>query len=496
MIEIDGRSLRIEDVYAIAVEYDQVKINDDTLKAVEEKHEAFLKLINSGKTVYGVNTGFGSLLNVHIDRDQEIELQKNLIRSHSSGVGNYLENKYVRAIMVVRLNSLAAGYSAVSADLLNMMVEMLNRDVMPAVPRYGSVGASGDLAPLAHIGLAMMGEGKAFYGGHLMDAARALEKAGLKPYQFKEKEGVALINGTSFMSGILSIAVMDAHDTLENAIRSALLSFEALGGTSKAFTPWILGARPHLGQVAIGNRFREYLNGSDIVRRADSVKVQDAYTLRCIPQVYGSVADVLDYVENVLSVEINSATDNPLFNGEEVVSGGNFHGEPVALVADFLAIALTDLGNMVERRIARLVDTNLSGLPPFLTPDSGLNSGYMIPQYTAAALCNRNKVLAYPSSADTIPTSANQEDHVSMGATGSLKLLEIIDNVRYIIAIEYLLGSQALEFTDKGTSPSTRKFYEKVREKVEKLEHDRPPSFDIETIRKMMDMKEFISVLP
>ncbi|MCY0851118.1 MAG: histidine ammonia-lyase [Thermoplasma acidophilum] len=496
MIEIDGRSLRVEDVYAVAVEYDRVSISDDTLKAVEEKHEAFLKLINSGKTVYGVNTGFGSLLNVHIERDQEIELQKNLIRSHSSGVGDYLENRYVRAIMVVRLNSLATGYSAVSADLLNMMVEMLNRDVIPAVPKYGSVGASGDLAPLAHIGLAMMGEGKAFFEGRLMDSARALEKAGLKPYQFKEKEGVALINGTSFMSGILSIGVMNAHDILENAIRSALLSFEALGGTSKAFTPWILGARPHLGQVAIGNRFREYLTGSDIVKRADSVKVQDAYTLRCIPQVYGSVADVIDYVENVLSVEINSATDNPLFNGEEVVSGGNFHGEPVALAADFLEIALTDLGNMVERRIARLVDTNLSGLPPFLTPDSGLNSGYMIPQYTAAALCNRNKVLAYPSSADTIPTSANQEDHVSMGATGSLKLLEIIDNVRYIIAIEYLLGSQALEFTDKGMSPSTRKIYEKVREKVEKLDHDRPPSFDIETIRKMMDKKEFISALP
>jgi len=282
MIEIDGRSLRVEDVYAVAVEYDRVSISDDTLKAVEEKHEAFLKLINSGKTVYGVNTGFGSLLNVHIERDQEIELQKNLIRSHSSGVGDYLENRYVRAIMVVRLNSLATGYSAVSADLLNMMVEMLNRDVIPAVPKYGSVGASGDLAPLAHIGLAMMGEGKAFFEGSLMDSARALEKAGLKPYQFKEKEGVALINGTSFMSGILSIGVMNAHDILENAIRSALLSFEALGGTSKAFTPWILGARPHLGQVAIGNRVREYLTGSDIVKRADSVKVRmrirsDAY---------------------------------------------------------------------------------------------------------------------------------------------------------------------------------------------------------------------------
>ncbi|WP_297215844.1 histidine ammonia-lyase [Thermoplasma sp.] len=495
MIEIDGKSLSIEDVYAVAVEGDRLSINDETLKSIEEKHRSFIQLINSDRTVYGVNTGFGSLLNVRIQRDQEIELQKNLIRSHSSGVGQYLDLKYVRAIMVVRLNSLAVGYSAVSPDLLKMIMDMLNKDVIPAVPKYGSVGASGDLAPLAHIGLAMMGEGKAFYEGRLMDSSKALEKAGLKPYEFKEKEGVALINGTSFMAGILSIALMDAHDTLENALRSALLSFEALNGTSKAFTPWILGARPHLGQVAIGNRFREYLKGSEIVERSDRTKVQDAYTLRCIPQVYGSVADVLDFAENILSVEINSATDNPLFNGDEVVSGGNFHGEPVALIADFLSIALTDLGNMIERRLARLVDTNLSGLPPFLTKNSGLNSGYMIPQYTAAALCNRNKVLSYPSSADTIPTSANQEDHVSMGANGSLKLLEILDNVRYIIAIEYLLGSQALEFTDKRMSPSTRKIYDKIREKIKPLDADRPASFDIEEIKRMMEKGEFISVL-
>ncbi|BAB60519.1 histidine ammonia-lyase [Thermoplasma volcanium GSS1] len=493
MIEIDGDNLTLEDVYSVSVLHEPVELSTKARNKVAEIHRKFLDLISSGQTIYGVNTGFGGLLNIKISREEEIELQRNLIRSHSAGVGKYLPTDVVRSIMVIRANTLAKGYSAVSTELIDALLAMINKDVVPAVPEFGSVGASGDLAPLAHIGLAMMGEGQAFLNGELMRSDIALSKVGLKPYEFKEKEGVALINGTSMMAGIMALVTSRAYRTIENAVRSSLLSFEALRGTSKAFSDWIVSARPHLGQIAIAEKMRKYLAGSKNVEKSDKEKVQDAYTLRCIPQVYGAVLDTLEYVSSVLVTEINSATDNPLFNGKEVVSGGNFHGEPIALAADFLSIALTDMGNMIERRIARLVDTNLSGLPPFLVKNSGLNSGYMIPQYTAAALCNRNKVLSYPSSADSIPTSANQEDHVSMGSTSTLKLLEIEENLEYIVAIEFLLGAQALEFSQDPISPVTKAIYTKIREYVKPLDKDRPSYLDIEKIREIMNKNELIN---
>lgn len=487
MIFIDGDNLAIEDVYAVAVNNEKIGITDDTVSKVIKSQKKLRDLMAKGGMIYGINTGFGSLLNVKISQADVLDLQKNLIRSHSSGTGTPLEREYVRAMMVVRLNSLCKGYSAVSPELIRHAMEFINRDITPFVPRYGSVGASGDLAPLAHVALTLMGEGKVFFRGEIVPSSEAMKKSGMQPYSFLEKEGVAFINGTSTISGILSVNLHRSYEILRNAILSAAISFEGLKGTRRAYTDWAVESRPHCGQIEVAKEFLKVIKGSEIIDKSTRTKVQDPYSLRCIPQVYGAVLDTMNYARNVLTTEINSATDNPLVGDDEVISVGNFHGEPVALISDFLAIAMTDLGNMIERRLARITDENLSGLPPFLVENSGLNSGYMIPQYTAAALCNRNKTLCFPSSADNIPTSANQEDHVSMGANAAIKLSEIVENVRQIVAIEFLLGTQSLEFAVDEPSPLVRKIYLEIRKKVPKLTVDRPPYSDIETISGMMD---------
>ncbi len=495
MIYLDGDTLTVKAVRDIAVNYEEAGISEKAISRIKKSRDSLVKILSGGKPVYGVNTGFGSLLNVRVS-DKEMEmLQINLIRSHSSGIGNPLDDKTVRAIMVIRANTLAKGYSGVTRDLIDFLLFMINKNIIPVVPQYGSVGASGDLAPLAHIGLAMAGEGDVFYKGKRDKSSKVFELLGKKPYKFKEKEGVALINGTSVICGILSLEEQKAETLLEEALGSFMLSFEALSGTSKAFTEWALASRPHTGQILIGKSIRNMASGSKIVEIANSTKIQDAYSLRCTPQVYGAVYDTLMYVKKVLTTEINSATDNPLLNGDDYISTGNFHGEPVAMVSDFLAIAFTDLGNMIERRIARLVDTNLSGLPPFLIGDYGLNSGYMIPQYTAAALCNVNKTLAHPNSADNIPTSANQEDHVSMGTNAALKLIEINNNVESIIAIEYLLGAQGLEFRKNEPSGNTKMIYDKIRNIVDPLIVDRPANPDIEAIKNLMDSQDFVDFI-
>lgn len=491
MIYIDGNTLTIDDVVAVAVNHEWTTINKNALKQIENSRDSLIKILKAGKPVYGVNTGFGSLLNTGVPDGLMEKLQVNLIRSHSSGIGDPLDENTVRAIMVVRANTLAKGYSGVSTELIDFLLFMLNHNIIPAVPKYGSVGSSGDLAPLAHVGLAIIGEGDVFYNGRKENAAVVFRELGTVPYHYKEKEGVALINGTSAMCGILALELKNAEKLINSAMGSFIMSFEALSGTSKAFTEWALAARPHPGQMIIGRSLRSMLSGSLIIKNADRSKIQDAYSLRCTPQVYGSVYDAISYARKALTVEINSATDNPLINGDDYVSAGNFHGEPIAIASDFAAIAMADFGNIIERRIARLVDSNLSGLPPFLIKDYGLNSGYMIPQYTAAALCNVNKTLAHPNSADTIPTSANQEDHVSMGTNAALKLREINDNVKSIIAIEYLLGAQALEFRKVDPSPVTLEVYRAVRNIVEPLTVDRPANPDLNAIIALMDSKEF-----
>ncbi len=491
MHHIDGEHLSIETVVRVARDGETVEIAPSCGEKVERSRKVVEDIIKNNRIVYGITTGLGELVRVRIPSSQSAKLQVNLVRSHSSGVGEYLPEELVRGAMLIRANSLLKGYSGVRMEVIELLVNMLNSHITPLVPKFGSVGASGDLAPLAHIALVMIGEGKALYDGEILNGRESLERAGLKPITLKEKEGLALLNGTAMMASYASLAVYDAKNLINDAIFSAALSFESLEGTDKALDPRIMEVRPHPGQAKIAHALREILKDSEIVKKARKEKVQDAYSLRCIPQVYGAILDTIEYVHGVVEREINSATDNPLIF-DEAISGGNFHGEPIALAMDFLSIALTELGNMAERRIARLVDSKLSNLPPFLIENGGLNSGFMIPQYTAAALCNRNKVLAYPASADTIPTSANQEDHVSMGMNSAIKLREIVENVRYIIAIEYLCGNQALHL--HGSSASAIKKIQQVLG-IEKIENDTSFHPLIEKIKDKMEREEIIKTL-
>ncbi len=483
MIEIDGENLKIEDVVKVARFGERVKIAESSISKVLKSREVIDRILKEDKVVYGINTGLGELVKVKIPKNEARELQINLVRSHASGVGRYMDDEIVRAAMLIRANSLLKGFSGVRLEVIEMLVEMLNSNIIPLVPKFGSVGASGDLAPLAHMALVMLGEGYAKYKGEVMKGREALKLAGLEPLKLEEREGLALLNGTAVMAAYGSIAVYDSYELIKNALLSAAMSFEALKGTDKALDDRIMKARAHPGQIKIAKIMRELLKDSKIVERARKERVQDAYTLRCLPQVYGAVLDTLDYVKITMEREINSATDNPLVF-DEPISGGNFHGEPIALAMDFLAIALTDLGNMAERRIARLVDSKLSNLPSFLIENSGTNSGLMIPQYTAAALCNRNKILAHPASTDSIPTSANQEDHVSMGMNAAQKLREIVENVKYIIAIEYLCANQALHISGSSAT-SVKKAMEMIN--IEKFTHDDVFSYYIEEIKTKID---------
>ncbi len=491
MVDLDGESLTIDQVIGVSSRFEEVRIDERAWESVLRSRKTIDEIIASGRIAYGVNTGFGSLLNVKIGPGQAVQLQENLIRSHSSGVGNPLSQEHVRAIMLVRLNSLIRGFSGVSQGVVESLVATLNSGLYPKVPEYGSVGASGDLAPLAHIALSLMGEGKFIVNGSEVYASDVLSAADIKPMQLREKDGVAFINGTSAISGILAVEIGKATRLLEESLAAASMSMEALRATLRAFSDSAVATRKHQGQRVIARMIREILDGSRNIEKHSSTKVQDAYTVRCIPQVYGAVLDTVNYSSLVLSDEINSTTDNPIVVNDDVISAGNFHGEPVAFICDFLSIALTDLGNMIERRIARLVDDKLSGLPPFLIAGSGLNSGLMIPQYTAAALCNMNKVLSFPSSADTIPTSANQEDHVSMGMNAALKLSRIVENLERIIAIEFLVANQGLYFIDDEISPAVVELSGMIRKLVPRIESDRPFSNDIENIIRIMRSEEF-----
>ena len=496
MIYLDGISLNLEKLRQIAERHEPVGISDEAKRDIQNSRDSLMKLVSSGANIYGVNTGFGSLLNVRIKPDKIEELQRNLIRSHAAGVGEPLDAKHVRAIMTIRANSLCKGYSGVSLELVEKILEFLNEDIIPYVPRYGSVGASGDLAPLAHIGLCLMGEGFVIIDGKRVETIEILNKKSIEPYSFKSKESISFINGTATITGILSLETSRAIDLLKNSLASASMSFEALRGTRKAFQGWAIETRNHAGQVNVARIMKGILEDSKICMDSEGRKVQDAYSLRCIPQVYGAVEDTIRYVKSVVETELNSATDNPLVNDTEFISAGNFHGEPVAFASDFLAIALCDLGNMIERRLARITDEKLSDLPPFLVEGSGLNSGYMIAQYTAAALCNRNKTLAVPSSIDTIPTCANQEDHVSMGANSAIKLTELVKNLRQIIAIEYVLGAQALDLLEETPCAFNESLRSEIRESIDHLHEDRPVFRDIEKMVEIMEYsKDFDKII-
>ncbi len=491
VVIVDGENLTIPDVVQVARHNEPVRLDEDARQRIEQCRLVVERAISEGRTVYGVNTGFGDLAHVRIDEKDLTQLQVNLIRSHSVGVGPPFPTEAVRGMMLLRANALAKGYSGVRPEPVEMLVEMLNRGVTPVVPQQGSVGASGDLAPLAHIVLVMIGEGRAEYQGTVMDGDEALRKAGLEPITLLAKEGVALINGTQPMTAVGALAVYDSMELIRNATVAASLSLEALRGTRKAYDKRIQRIRPHRGQTAIAAALREILRDSEINRsHADCGKVQDAYVLRCVPQVLGASLDAVEYVWGVIETELNSATDNPLVfpDSDEVISGGNFHGQPMALAMDFLGIALAEIADMAERRVNRLVNAHLSGLPPFLTEHSGLSSGMMIAQYTAAALVSENKVLAHPASVDSIPTSADQEDHVSMGTIAARKARQILDNVKRVVAIEYMCAAQGVDLlTPLRPSEPLKRALGAIRDVVPKLTEDRPLYPDIERICELID---------
>lgn len=498
-VAIDGENLTIDDVVQVARFYTKAQLTKTAVDNIARSRAVIEHAIKDGRTVYGVNTGFGELASVSIGPKDLAKLQVNIVRSHSVGVGEPFAIDVVRGIMLLRANALAKGYSGVRLEVIQILIDLLNARVTPVVPQQGSVGSSGDLAPLAHMALVLIGEGEAFYKGKRMSGGDALKKAGISPIKLKAKEGVALINGTQPMTSVGTLAMHDALNTVKNAIIAATLSLEALRGTRVALDEKIHAVRPHEGQNDVAHIMRLILGDSEINQsHVNCGKVQDAYSLRCSPQVIGATLDTIRYVESILEIELNSATDNPLvfFEDDTVLSGGNFHGQPIALAMDFLGIALSELANISERRINRLVNPHLSGLPAFLTTESGLDSGMMIAQYTAAALVSENKVLAHPASVDSIPTSADQEDHVSMGTIAARKASQILENVKNVIAIEYMCALQGIDLlAPLKTSESLEKVRECIREVVDKLEDDRPLSPDIQKIRSLMNTGAIIKAV-
>jgi len=492
-MKIDGEHLRVEDVIRVARYGERVELGEEIKQRVEKARNSIEKILKEGKPIYGVNTGFGELANIRIEDEKIKELQENLIRSHSCGTGEALKEEEVRAIMFLRLNSLAKGMSGVRYELLEKIAEALNKKFYPYVPSQGSVGASGDLVQLAHVALSLMGEGEAFYDGKRMEAKEVMEKLGMEPISLEAKEGIALINGTQFMTAILCLCYHDAVNLIKNAQVAGVMSLEALKGTRQAFRKEIAAARPYEGQVKVAKNLWKLCEGSEIMEsHKNCPKVQDAYSLRCMPQVFGAMYETLDFVRHIIEVEINSATDNPLIFDGEVISGGNFHGEPVALALDMLNIVLTKISSFSERRIARMLDEKLSQLPPFLAREPGLNSGMMILQYTAASLTSENKSMAYPASVDSIPTSANQEDYQSMGSVGARKCMQILRNAERVVAIEYMVGAQALDLINMRSSPPIMAAHDLIREHMAPLEKDRAMYRDIEKITELLHSGKII----
>ncbi len=487
-IILDGESLTFEQVLAVAYGKPgepRVVLSNAAQVNVNRAATAVETLLERGEIAYGITTGFGAFKDKIISREQVEELQRNIVVSHAVGVGKPFDTPTVRAIMLIRANTLARGFSGIRLATLERILDFINLGIHPIIPEKGSLGASGDLAPLAHFACVLIGEGEAEFDGEVLSGGEVLKKAGLEPLTLAAKEGLALTNGTTIMAAVGLLQTAKAIRLAKLADVSGCLSLEALNGTDSAFDARIHAVRPHPRQMLCAENLRNILTDSEFVRKFDPSNVQDAYTLRCMPQVHGACRDAIAYAEWVVNLELNSVTDNPLiFVGEDgsidVVSGGNFHGEPLALSFDYLAIALTDLGNISERRIMRLTDeaSNAHILPPFLTEHGGLHSGFMIVQYTAASLCTENKVLSHPASVDTIPSSANVEDHVSMGATSVIKLRQIVENLQMIIELELFCAAQGVDFRkkaigeDRKLGKGTRDIYAAIRNKVPFIEED------------------------
>ena len=481
VITMDGNSLTIENVVTIAREHGQIRLARQALQQVRRSREMVERMVESKQVVYGVTTGFGKFSDVVISSEDTSKLQENLIMSHACAMGEPYPSEVVRSVMALRVNALLKGYSGIREETLQLLVEMCNRGVHPVIPQQGSLGASGDLAPLAHMVLVMLGKGSAEVAGRTLPGADALHAVGLSPIRLQAKEGLALINGTQVMTALACLALYDARIVLESAEVVAAMTLEALRGIPQAFDAYLHQVRPHPGQQESARRLLNHLQGSERTTLQGEIRVQDAYSLRCLPQVHGATRDTLHYVWETVLRECNSATDNPLLFTEtgEVISGGNFHGQPIALAADFLAIATAELANISERRIERLVNPQLSGLPGFLTEHGGLHSGLMIPQYVAASIVSENKVLCHPASVDSIPSSANQEDHVSMGTTAARKLRTVVANTAKVLAIEYVAAAQALEFGKGKMGVGTGRAYRMLRRHIPRLCEDRELHLDL-----------------
>lgn len=485
---IQGEHLTLSHFEQVIRQKATVALAPQAIEKMKRSRSMVDRLVQEGKTVYGITTGFGKFSETVIDRSQSSQLQKNLIRSHACGVGKPLDQEIVRGIMLLRANALAKGYSGVRTSTVETLLQLLNHGIHPVIPSQGSLGASGDLAPLAHMTLPLLGEGEVFLNGKRLPAERALSQAGIQPITLEAKEGLALINGTQMMASIAACSILEVEQLLLSADTIAAMTFEALGGIPHAFHPLLHEARGQRGQIDSAARMKTLLKGSSHITRPGEKRVQDAYSLRCIPQVHGASIDAYRYVQGVVEREINAATDNPLLFPEEgeVISGGNFHGQPLALSTDFLSIAVAELGSISERRTERLVNPQLSGLPAFLTENGGLHSGYMILQYVAASLVSENKTLCHPASVDSIPSSANQEDHVSMGAISARKLRSVIANVTRTLAIEYLCAAQALEFAKGQMGMGTETAYRLLRTVVPPLTADREGNRDIEKAAELI----------
>jgi len=488
---LTGNDLTLKELSRIVFDKEKIELHPDSIKKILKCRDYVEKIVDEDRVVYGLTTGFGKFATIKISTDHIEELQRNLILSHSTGVGPNLSIEETRAVMLLRINVLVKGHSGIRLSTLQTLIDMLNQGIHPCIPEKGSVGASGDLAPLSHLALVLLGEGKAEYNGKIISGKEALKLANIEPVVLKAKEGLALNNGTQVMTGVGALNLLRSERLCQIADVVACMSIDALMGTRSAFDEHIHNLRPHAGQKTSANNLNELLKESELnLSHKYCSNVQDAYSLRCTPQVNGAVRDALKYVRKTLEIEMNSATDNPLIFPDEdkVISGGNFHGEPVAFVMDTMAFTISELANISDRRTEQLLNPALNnGLHPFLAPRPGLDSGFMIAQVTSAALVSENKVLSHPSSVDSIPTSANQEDHVSMGTIGAMKARSIVDNVCTVLAIELMTASQALDCREIKSSPAIEAVKKEIRKIVKHLEYDRIMNDDINNLTQIID---------
>jgi histidine ammonia-lyase len=498
-ITIDFRKLELDDLIAMARFGARIKLSKDSREALKRTGRLITKWLKQNRTIYGITTGFGALSNVSISRKDADQLQENILLSHAAGVGPPLDEPAARAVMLLRIKELALGHACGRLSSVQRLITFANRGVYPLIPEQGSVGASGDLCPLAHMALLLIGRGEGFYRGRRLTGSQILKQLSLRPLPLAPGEGLALINGTQVMTAIGGLAVFDAIVLCKLIDIAAAMSLEVLMGSRTEFDPRIQILRPHPGQALAADNMLRMVGQSEIITsHKDCNRIQDAYTLRCSPQVHGASYDAIQYARQVIETEMNSATNNPLVfsESEEILLGGNFHGQPVALALDFMALAVAELANIAERRIERLVNPKLSGLPAFLVQDGGLNSGFMIAQYTAAALVSENKVLAHPASVDSIPTSANKEDHVSMGTIAARKCRDIIANAEHVAAIELLCAAQGLDlFTNLKPGKGTMAAYLTIRKHIPFLEHDRLLADDIAAMRTLIRRGDILTAV-